>query len=102
MNRAIKTAIRKTVSAVRSGREYREIMKANDIKVDEPSGITIVFTGYSMKVGGCGQVFNEFVESGKIKWPQEFDVIRFDETFTYGKNSPQNGKYNYYLSVKLV
>ena len=92
MNRAIKTAIRKTVCAVRSGREYRKILKADDIEVDEPSGITIVFTGYSMKVGGCGKVFSEFIQSGTIKWPKEFDVIRFDETFTYGKNIPENGK----------
>ena len=55
------------------------------------SGITVVFTGHAMKVGGSGKVFDEFVEKGQIIWPKEFKIIRFDETFTYGNNCPQNG-----------
>ena len=92
MNQAIKTSIRKTVSAVRTAKKYKEIMARKHVHLSEPSGITIVFTGYSMKVGGSGKVFNDFMETGKIIWPTEFDIIRFDETFTYGKNSPENGR----------
>ena len=84
-------AIRKTVSAVRSAREYRKMLKEVNVDTDEPSGITIVFTGYSMKVGGTGLVFHKFTDTGKIVWPKEFDVIQFDETFTYRRNGPENG-----------
>ena len=93
MNRAIRTLICKTISAVQSAREYRKMRKEIKVDIDEPSGITIVFMGYSMKVGGSGPVFDKFNETGKIIWPKEFDVIRFDETFMYGRNGPENGKF---------
>ena len=61
------------------------MLKEIEVDIDEPSGITIVFTGYSMKVGGSGPVFDKFNETGKIVWPKELDVIQFDDTFTYGQ-----------------
>ena len=91
MNRATKSAIRKTITAIRAAQEYQKILQKLGLKNDDPSGITIVFTGHSMKVGGSGKVFDKFIETGMIKWPKEFDIIRFDETFTYGKRLPQDG-----------
>ena len=91
MNRAIKTSIRKTISAVRTARKYKDMLEKSKGKIDDPSGITVVFTGYSMKVGGSGKIFDELLEKGIITWPKEFQVIRFDETFTYGHNTPENG-----------
>ena len=101
MNRAIKTSIRKTVSTVRTARKYKEIMASKNMEISEPCGITIVFTGYSIKVGRTGKVFTDFTETGHIVWPKEFDIIRFDETFTYGKNSPENGRHITYLDFTL-
>ena len=57
----------------------------------DPSRITIVHTGHCMKVGGSGKVFDDFIETGMITWPEEFDILRFGETFTYGKRVPQEG-----------
>ena len=88
MNRATKSAIHKTITAIRAAREYQQILKNLNIKNGVPSGITIVFTGHSMKVGGSGPVFDEFIETGLIEWPEEFHVVRFDETFMYGKKLP--------------
>ena len=93
MNRAIKTSIRKTVCAVRSAREYKKMLKNMNIDVDEPSGLNIIYTGYSMKVGGSGQLFDDFIHNGTIVCPKDFEIIKFDETFTYGKNIPENGRY---------
>ena len=94
MNRATKSAIRKTITVVQAAREYQKILKELKIKNGDPSGISIIFTGHSMKVGGSGKVFDDFIETGKIIWPREFDIIRFDETFTYGKKLPQDGTYS--------
>ena len=87
----MKSAIHKTITAIRAAREYQKILLNLCLKADDPSGITIVFTGHSMKVGGSGKVFDHFIETGKIEWPKEFDIVRFDETFTYGKRLPQDG-----------
>ena len=69
------------------------MLKEIKVNIDEPSGITIVFTGYSMKVGGSGPVFDKFNDTGKNVWPKEFDVIQFDETLTYKWNGPENSKF---------
>ena len=91
MNRVIKTSIRKTITAVRTAKKYKDLFAKDNVQVPDLSGITVVFTGHSMKVGGSGKVFDDFIETGKIVWPKEFHVIRFDEMFTHGNNSPENG-----------
>ena len=99
MNQAIKSAIHKTVTAVRAAREYQKVLQNLNLKNSNPSGISIVFTGHSMKVGGSGKVFDDFIDTRKIEWPKEFDIDRFDETFTYGKRLFQDG-INTYLYLK--
>ena len=50
-----------------------------------------------MKVGGSRKVFDDFIETGIIQWPTQFDIVKFDETFTYGKRLPQDGTKYIYL-----
>ena len=54
-----------------------------------------------MKVGGSGNVYDDFIETGKIEWPKEFEIVRFDETFTHGKQLPQNGIGKLYQFAKF-
>ena len=75
MNQATKSAICKTITAVRAVREYQKILQELKLKNEDPSGITIVFTGHSMKVGGTGKVFDDFIETGMIEWPKMFDIV---------------------------
>ena len=98
MNRVTKSAICKTITAIRAAREYQKILKELNINNGEPSAITIVFTGHSMKVGGSGPVFDEFTETGMIEWPKEYDVVRFDANiYIWKKASPGWYKLNFFF-----
>ena len=94
MNCATKSAIHKTITAIRAAREYQKMLQELQLKSEDPSGITIVFTGHVMKVGGSGKVLDDFIKTGRIEWPKIFDIVCFDETFTYGKRLPQDGIYS--------
>ena len=84
MNRAIKTSICKTICAVSSARQYKRLLSKMNIPVNEPYGISIIYTGFSLKVGGSGEMYQKFIESRTINCPEDFEIIKFDETFTYG------------------